>query len=97
MVEADVMLQGQGTNKQSLEPIMAKLPDTTSDINLEEWLALFVTTKKKGFKLDFQSTDAVEITLEKLKAVKHKVRLFKDKYFTDTRIYLIFTHEHIRD
>ncbi|VDI53285.1 Hypothetical predicted protein [Mytilus galloprovincialis] len=75
MVEADVMLQGQGTDKQSLEPIMAKLPDTTSDINLEEWLALFVTTKKKGFKLDFQSTDAVEITLEKLKAVKHKLQV----------------------
>jgi hypothetical protein len=29
MIEGDVMLQGQGTDKQTLTPIMAKLPDTT--------------------------------------------------------------------
>jgi hypothetical protein len=42
MIEGDVMLQGQGTDKQTLTPIMAKLPDTTSEITLEEWLALIL-------------------------------------------------------
>ena len=73
MIEGDVMLQGQGTDKQTLTPIMAKLPDTTSDITLEEWLALISASFRKGFKLDFQSIDAVEISLQKLKAIKNNV------------------------
>ena len=77
MIEGDVMLQGQGTDKQTLTPIMARLPDTTSDITLEEWLGMVTSTFKKGFKLDFQSTDAVEISLQKLKALKDNVRSLK--------------------
>lgn len=73
MIEGDVMLQGQGTDKQSLVPIMAKFPDTTSDIPLEEWLDMIIQTNKKGIKLDFQSIDAVEISLQKLKAIKEKI------------------------
>ena len=77
MIEGNVMLQGQGTDKQTLTPIMARLPDTTSDITLEEWLGMVTSTFKKGLKLDFQSTDAVEISLQKLKALKDNVRSLK--------------------
>lgn len=75
MIEGDVMLQGQGTEKQSLVPIMGKFPDTTSDIPLEEWLDMIIQTNKKGIKLDFQSTDALEISLQKLKAIKDKASI----------------------
>lgn len=48
MVEVDVLLQGGDG-----DPILAHPPDTDSDITLEEWLALMVSTNK-GIKLDFK-------------------------------------------
>ncbi|NWS34777.1 F151B protein, partial [Polioptila caerulea] len=46
-------------------PILAHPPDTDSDITLQEWLALMVSTNK-GIKLDFKSLAAVGPSLELL-------------------------------
>ncbi|KAL5016363.1 hypothetical protein ScPMuIL_005952 [Solemya velum] len=75
MIEADVMLRGQGTPTQSLIPVMAQYPSTDSESILEEWLDIFLKSEGKGLKLDFQSTDAVEISLQKLKDRKEKLRM----------------------
>jgi len=73
MVEGDVMLQGQGTGSQSLIPVMG-IPPATSGVpyKFEDWLRL-VSTSGKGIKVDIQSTDAIEITLQTLKEHKEKV------------------------
>jgi len=72
MIEADVLLRGQYTADQQMTPVMASLPDTTSDVTLVEWLAL-VKGRGKGLKLDFKSIEAVEISLQRLNDVKEEV------------------------
>lgn len=75
MIEADVILRGQNTADQQLTPIMARPPDTTSDVTLVEWLSL-VKGRGKGLKLDFKSIEAVELSLQILNEMKEEVRLF---------------------
>ena len=72
MVEADVLLRGQGTKDQQLVPIMAHPPDVTSDLTLAEWVEAMKHTGK-GLKLDFKSIEAVELSLQTLKAAKNQV------------------------
>jgi hypothetical protein len=67
MIQGDVLLKGQDTDHQSLIPVMARLPDTTSEVTLEMWLSEVRLADQKGIKISFQSNDAVEITLQKLK------------------------------
>ena len=74
MIEADVILRGQNTADQQLTPIMARPPDSTSDVTLVEWLEL-VKGRGKAVKLDFKSIEAVEISLQRLNEVKHEVGL----------------------
>ncbi|XP_069080586.1 protein FAM151B [Pleurodeles waltl] len=57
MIEADVLLRGQGSGSE--EPIMAHPPQTDSDITLLEWLNEVLQTSK-GIKLDFKSLEAVK-------------------------------------
>lgn len=75
MIEADVILRGQNTADQQMVPVMARPPDTTSDITLAEWLAL-VKGRGKGLKLDFKSIEAVEISLQTLNEIKEEVKTF---------------------
>ena len=59
MLEADVLLRGQGTPNQTDIPVMAHPPDIDSDITLEEWITRVITTDK-GVKLDFKSIEVLE-------------------------------------
>ena len=73
MIEADVMLRGQGTDKQTLIPVMAQHPATDSSLTFDDWLDAVIRSSRKGIKIDFQSNDAIEITLQKLKDKKAQV------------------------
>lgn len=73
MIEADVMLRGQGTEEQELVPVMAQFPDTDSEVTFDIWLSEVIKANTKGIKLDFQDIDAVELTLQKLKDKKEEV------------------------
>ena len=81
MIESDVMLRGQDTESQSLVPIMAEYPNTDSDLTFDEWLEKIIRTTNKGVKIHFQSIDAVEYTLQKLKDAKASVRDFIDAVY----------------
>ena len=73
MIQSDVILKGQDTEHQSLFPVMARLPDTSSELTLDDWLTEVRRAVNKGVKVSFQSNDAVEITLQKLKDSKRGV------------------------
>ena len=73
MIEADVMLRGQGTKAQELTPVMAQFPDTDGEVTFDSWLDEVIKANTKGIKLDFQAMDAVELTLQKLKNRKEEV------------------------
>ena len=75
MIEADVLLRGQNTADQQMTPIMARPPDTASDVTLAEWLAL-VKGRGKGLKLDFKSIEAVELSLQTIVEIKEEVSFF---------------------
>jgi len=77
MIESDVMLRGQNTEKQELTPVMAELPSTDGELTFDDWLNHVMKASTKGFKLDFQSIDALEVTLQKLKDKQEQVLLFK--------------------
>ncbi|ESP05364.1 hypothetical protein LOTGIDRAFT_102151, partial [Lottia gigantea] len=71
MLEGTVILRGQHTNSQKLLPVMADPSKSDGDTTLDEWLNQ-VKSGQKGIKLVFTSIDAVEISLQKLKALKEK-------------------------
>lgn len=73
VIEADVILLGQYTTEQQLVPVMAHPPIVKSDISLAEWLNL-IKFHSKAFKLDFKSSESVEISLQKLKELQDDVR-----------------------
>ena len=75
MVEADVMLRGQGTSKQTLIPVMAQYPDTDGELTFDDWLDKVIKSSSKGIKIDFQSNDAIDITLQKMKDRKSQVHV----------------------
>ncbi|XP_069126281.1 uncharacterized protein [Argopecten irradians] len=75
MIEGDVMLKGQGTDSQTLLPVMGEpLAKNSGDMPFEDWLTT-ITPTGKGIKIDIQSTDAIEITLQTLKKHKAKIRV----------------------
>lgn len=74
MIQGDVILKGQDTEHQSLIPVMARLPNTDSDLTLDDWLAEVRQSYSKGIKVTLQSNDAVEITLQKLKDSRRGLR-----------------------
>lgn len=65
MISGDIILKGQGTKSQALIPVMAKPPETTSDITLKEWLQE-VRFGKKGIRLHIHSPEALDISLQVL-------------------------------
>ncbi|KAI4894703.1 hypothetical protein NFI96_021144 [Prochilodus magdalenae] len=67
ILEADVNVEGHNTVNETNLPIMAHPPDIYSDNTLEEWLDA-VLKSKKGIKLDFKSLQAVEPSLDLLRA-----------------------------
>ncbi|KAK2150591.1 hypothetical protein LSH36_399g04017 [Paralvinella palmiformis] len=62
MLEADVLLEGQGTVNQTDTPIMAHPPNIYSDITLERWLEITLNTSR-GIKLDFKSVEVLDPSL----------------------------------
>lgn len=83
MIHGDVILKGQDTEHQSLIPVMARLPNTDSDLTLDDWLAEVRQSYSKGIKVTLQSNDAVEITLQKLKDSRRGVML---TFYTRTTV-----------
>lgn len=75
MVEGDVMLRGQGTKLQELTPVMAQFPDTDGELTFDKWLDEVIKANTKGIKLHFQAMDAIELTLQKLKARKDELKV----------------------
>ncbi len=75
VIEGDVVLRGQGTSLQMLEPIMASLPKVSGDLTLSEWITL-VKDAHKAVKLDFQTIEAIEISLQILNKLESKVLSF---------------------
>ena len=65
LVEGDIMLRGQGTNQQVMLPVMARYPDTDGPLTFQNWLEI-AKKSKKALKLDFQSIDAVDLSLQVL-------------------------------
>ncbi|KAL3862408.1 hypothetical protein ACJMK2_008376 [Sinanodonta woodiana] len=63
MIEADILLQGQGTVNQTNVPVMSHPPSVYSDLTFEEWIDTILPIKSKGVKLDFKSLGAVEPAL----------------------------------
>lgn len=76
MLEADVTLRGQGTDKQELVPVMAQLTNKDSELTFQEWLNHVIKASSKGFKLHFQTIDALEVTLQKMTDKKDEVCVF---------------------
>ena len=72
MLEADVLLRGQGGSSQQLLPVVAHPPHTDGDLTLKEWLAL-AKNSSKGFKLNFRSIESVDLSLQYLKEIKREV------------------------
>ena len=72
MIEGDVILQGQGSQHQSLIPLMQQIPQPSSDLKLVDWLERLKFVKK-GFKLDFSTIAALEISLQRLKEFDKQV------------------------
>ncbi|GFS21907.1 family with sequence similarity 151 member B [Elysia marginata] len=66
MVGGDIILRGHGTKFQTLEPVMARPPQTDSDITFKEWLEV-AATGSKGIKIHLHSMESVEISLQILK------------------------------
>lgn len=83
MIQGDVILKGQDTEHQSLIPVMARLPNTDSDLTLDDWLAEVRQSYSKGIKVTLQSNDAVEITLQKLKDSRRGVNV---TFYTRTTV-----------
>ncbi|GAB1597491.1 protein FAM151A-like [Argonauta hians] len=74
MIEADVVLKGQGTEKQSMTPIISDLPAINNGFTLKMWLEQ-VKMFTKGIKLDFRTIDAVEMSLQLLKGMKDELQI----------------------
>ncbi|CAI9721695.1 Hypothetical predicted protein [Octopus vulgaris] len=74
MIEADVILKGQGTSKQAMTPIVSDLPAVDNNFELRTWLQQ-VKKYTKGIKLDFRTIDAVEMSLQLLKSMKDELKI----------------------
>ncbi|XP_078665182.1 protein FAM151A-like [Branchiostoma floridae x Branchiostoma belcheri] len=69
IVEGDVILRGHGTERQTNEPIMARPPDSDSDVTFEEWFETIMAAEHDVVpKLDFWSADAVVPVMNVLKS-----------------------------
>lgn len=74
MIEADVSMGTVVGSDGSIRPIMAHPPTKSSDLSLEEFLDTILNSKqRKGIKLDFKEMEAVEVSLNLLKARTNKV------------------------
>lgn len=68
------MLRGQGTNQQEMLPVMARFPETDGDLTFQNWIEI-AKDGHKAIKLDFQSIDAVDLSLQVLENYKSNVSL----------------------
>ncbi|KAM9718404.1 protein FAM151A [Menidia menidia] len=66
ILEADVNLEGFGTQNQKPIPIMAHPPNIYSDNTLDHWLDAVLDTRK-AIKLDFKSLASVGLSLDMLR------------------------------
>ncbi|KAM4552576.1 protein FAM151A [Odontesthes bonariensis] len=66
ILEADVTLEGYGTQNQKPIPIMAHPPNIYSDNTLDQWLDAVLNTRK-AMKLDFKSLASVGLSLDLLR------------------------------
>ncbi|XP_078584957.1 protein FAM151A-like [Branchiostoma floridae x Branchiostoma japonicum] len=66
MLEADILLRGQGTHAETDIPVMAHPPQTDSDNTFQEWLDAALESSK-GLKLDFKSIGSVAPSLRILR------------------------------
>lgn len=79
MIEADVSMGTVVGFEADLRPIMAHPPTKSSDMSLENFLDTILSSKqKKGIKLDFKDIEAVELSLNLLKARASQVNLNKE-------------------
>ena len=72
MLEADIILRGQGTNEQQMVPIVASPPAVSSDLTFADWINV-VKKGQKGFELHFHSTEAIELTLQSLQELEQVI------------------------
>ncbi|XP_041378357.1 protein FAM151A-like [Gigantopelta aegis] len=73
-LEADILLDGQYTDRQTDVPIMAHPPSVHSDVTFAEWVDT-VAESNKGMKLDFKSLESVAPALKILKKKHDQGRL----------------------
>lgn len=70
MLEGEVILKGQGTNRQELQPVMLDLGG--SELTFDDWLSIALSSDK-GIKVDFKTIEPVELCLQKLERRKDMV------------------------
>ncbi|KAI9555839.1 hypothetical protein GHT06_018356 [Daphnia sinensis] len=76
MIEADVSMGTITGREGKLLPIMAHPPFKTSDLSLEEFLDIALSSRSpKGIKLDFKEMEAVEVSLMIIKSRANKIRV----------------------
>lgn len=78
MIEADVSMGTITGREGKFLPIMAHPPFKTSDLSLEEFVDIALSSRPpKGIKLDFKDMEVVELSLMIIKARANKVGLNK--------------------
>ncbi|KAK4023391.1 protein FAM151B isoform X1 [Daphnia magna] len=76
MIEADVSMGTITGREGKFLPIMAHPPFKTSDLSLEEFLDIALSSRSpKGIKLDFKEMEAVEVSLMIIKSRANKIRV----------------------
>lgn len=70
MLEADVILRGQGTENQTDTPVMAHPPDTDSDITLQQWMERVLDTQK-GITFCSHFSSLINVTIAELKPINN--------------------------
>lgn len=75
-IEADIILQNEGTPQQALLPVMAHPPVLDSDLTLEEFLNIVLAHEKSIVKLDFKSMRSVELSLQIITSKRSLVSAF---------------------
>ncbi len=79
MIEADVSMGTVTGREGKFLPIMAHPPFKSSDLSLEEFLDITLSSRTpKGIKLDFKDMEAVELSLKTIKTRANKVFICDD-------------------
>ncbi|KAK3091705.1 hypothetical protein FSP39_022023 [Pinctada imbricata] len=76
MIESDVMLRGQGTDTQTLVPVMAEYPATDSDLIFDKWLEQILVRPVWLHADVFQGPLGGKPRVDGKRFIKHVKRLF---------------------